>query len=239
MHSFSENLAVLTKSPTTATTTAPARILRKSVSFGDLEVRKFPIILGDHPDATTGPPVTIGWEVMSSFKIPIDEFETNRLGHRRPHNRLRMHPKTRMQMLERTNTPEEIEYATIQAMLIHEQRLQTFESVMFYDVMKLRIKRMLGLGLFWSPSSSSSSSTALLMKLNKDATTVTNKESKERRLKLGSRTLAPSPTTAIGTTTTTKPATPTVLADKNTTTTATAATTNKLQKTFLVRRSSC
>jgi hypothetical protein len=31
----------------------------KHVSFGDLEVRKYPVILGDHPECSMGPPVSI------------------------------------------------------------------------------------------------------------------------------------------------------------------------------------
>ena len=30
---------------------------KKHVSFGSLEVRKYPIVLGDHPDCSMGPPV--------------------------------------------------------------------------------------------------------------------------------------------------------------------------------------
>lgn len=33
--------------------------VKKRVSFGELEVRKFPIILGDHPDVNGGPPVGV------------------------------------------------------------------------------------------------------------------------------------------------------------------------------------
>lgn len=31
----------------------------KNVSFGDLEVRKYPVMLGDHPECSMGPPVSI------------------------------------------------------------------------------------------------------------------------------------------------------------------------------------
>ena len=32
--------------------------VKKRVSFGELELRKFPVILGDHPECYMGPPVS-------------------------------------------------------------------------------------------------------------------------------------------------------------------------------------
>jgi hypothetical protein len=34
-------------------------IATRHVSFGDLEVRKYPVMLGDHPECSMGPPVSI------------------------------------------------------------------------------------------------------------------------------------------------------------------------------------
>lgn len=34
-------------------------ITNKRVSFGDLQMRKYPVILGDHPECTMGPPVSL------------------------------------------------------------------------------------------------------------------------------------------------------------------------------------
>lgn len=46
---------------------------QKHVSFGDLEIRKYPVILGDHPDCTMGPPVS--FVALSVFDIAIVSVE--------------------------------------------------------------------------------------------------------------------------------------------------------------------
>lgn len=37
----------------------PCLLTKKRVSFGDLQMRKYPVILGDHPECTMGPPVSL------------------------------------------------------------------------------------------------------------------------------------------------------------------------------------
>ncbi|CAJ1950846.1 unnamed protein product [Cylindrotheca closterium] len=45
------------------------------VRFDSVEVREYPIILGDNPSCRQGPPITIGWEPKSDVFTPVDEFE--------------------------------------------------------------------------------------------------------------------------------------------------------------------
>ena len=40
--------------------TCSENLTNKRVTFGDIEFRKYPIILGDHPDCSIGPPVCLG-----------------------------------------------------------------------------------------------------------------------------------------------------------------------------------
>jgi hypothetical protein len=42
-------------------------LTEKHVSFGDTEVRKYPVILGDHPECSMGPPVSSLCEWSSEF----------------------------------------------------------------------------------------------------------------------------------------------------------------------------
>ena len=44
---------------------------RKSVQFSTVEIREYPIILGDNP-CTSGPPITIDWKHSSQTKLDLD-----------------------------------------------------------------------------------------------------------------------------------------------------------------------
>ena len=48
----------------------------KTVSFGDITITEYPIVLGDHPSCT-GCPITIGWEPMRRYTWSLDEYEQN------------------------------------------------------------------------------------------------------------------------------------------------------------------
>ena len=51
---------------------------KKSVRFSDITVREYPMILGDHPCVSCGPPITIDWQYSSEECLSIDEYvETN------------------------------------------------------------------------------------------------------------------------------------------------------------------
>jgi hypothetical protein len=46
-----------------------------SISFGSVSVHTHPITLGDNPAVSTGIPVTLDWEYVSSQYFDIDEYE--------------------------------------------------------------------------------------------------------------------------------------------------------------------
>ena len=50
----------------------------KHVSFGDVTVRRYERILGDHPDVSIGPPVSIGWDYYSQKPLSLDKYESKR-----------------------------------------------------------------------------------------------------------------------------------------------------------------
>lgn len=49
-----------------------------SVSFKNVEIREYPITIGDNPSVSTGPPITIGWEPQDEQVADIDEYESHR-----------------------------------------------------------------------------------------------------------------------------------------------------------------
>mmetsp|Transcript_3757 Transcript_3757/g.7708 ORF Transcript_3757/g.7708 Transcript_3757/m.7708 type:complete len:230 (-) Transcript_3757:22-711(-) len=60
-------------------TDSPLRIRRSSrVSFTNLEIRSYPVIIGDHPCCTLGCSVSLGWEYESSGLLSLEDYEAER-----------------------------------------------------------------------------------------------------------------------------------------------------------------
>jgi hypothetical protein len=70
--------AVVTETTTMKDTTA------KLVRFGDMEIHNHAIILGDNPAVSRGPPIAIGWDVLYTDRISVDEYERYRPERRPP-----------------------------------------------------------------------------------------------------------------------------------------------------------
>ena len=58
----------------TATTTAK----KKSVRFSTLEIRTYPITLGDNPSVSSGPPLTLDWNYTTVHTVAVSAYETER-----------------------------------------------------------------------------------------------------------------------------------------------------------------
>ena len=58
----------------------------KEVSFGQVHVRYYERILGDHPSCQSGPSMGIGWKYYKSCSINIDMWESHRRRRHRRHN---------------------------------------------------------------------------------------------------------------------------------------------------------
>ena len=63
----------------------PKRSLdRKSVTFHEVHIREYNLIVSDHPCCSAdGPPIGIGWDYLQQTPLTIALFERNRLGKRR------------------------------------------------------------------------------------------------------------------------------------------------------------
>lgn len=72
---------------------------KKNVSFAVVEVREYPIILGDSPACSTGAPISIGWNASASASYTIDEWEGERFIARRPKADLRVPASRRVELL--------------------------------------------------------------------------------------------------------------------------------------------
>lgn len=80
------------------------------VSFDNVEIREYPIELGDHPTITGGAPITLGWNHSHEEVFSINAYEEAREGNRRYNAEMRMPAYIRSQVLIRQGyTPSEIE----------------------------------------------------------------------------------------------------------------------------------
>jgi hypothetical protein len=48
---------------------------RRSVDFSTIEVRTYPIIMGDNPSVSSGPPFTIDWDHLDAEEIDLSDYE--------------------------------------------------------------------------------------------------------------------------------------------------------------------
>jgi len=97
--------------------------ITRRISFGDIEIRKYPVILGDHPDCEMGPPVTIDWEPFKRKTFSIDRFEELR-GTRRSKIELKMGWIERKHMLKQSSgaSDESMHSAAREAQRVRDRR---------------------------------------------------------------------------------------------------------------------
>ena len=53
---------------------------KKTVTFSELHIREYAMILGDHPACIQGPPVTVDWEPLQSYTVAVEEYESQLVG---------------------------------------------------------------------------------------------------------------------------------------------------------------
>jgi hypothetical protein len=51
---------------------------QKSVRFSTLEIRTYPITLGDNPSVSSGPPITLDWNPTSTQSFTVAAYESHR-----------------------------------------------------------------------------------------------------------------------------------------------------------------
>ena len=64
-----------TAATVTSTSTKPAK---KSVHFSDLEIRTYPVTLGDNPSVSSGPPLTLDWNYTTTHTFAVETYESQR-----------------------------------------------------------------------------------------------------------------------------------------------------------------
>jgi len=104
------------------------------VQFSCVMVREYPIIPGDNPAVTDGPPLALDWTANNIFSVKINKFERFREGKRRRSLHMKMPMSRRITLLmDQDFDVEKIVIATREAAAIRNQRLQTIASLTYAD----------------------------------------------------------------------------------------------------------
>ena len=59
--------------------TVSANEERRKVQFSVVQVREYERIIGDHPDVSVGPPLSLGWQYEETKPKPLDDYEQSRI----------------------------------------------------------------------------------------------------------------------------------------------------------------
>jgi hypothetical protein len=100
------------------------------VQFDAVNIREYPVIPGDNPAVSEGPPLTLGWTPSNGFSTTVDTFEKIRRGNRRYMNQMKMPSSMRVTFLIEQEYPiRDIAIATRQADIIRSERLHTMATL--------------------------------------------------------------------------------------------------------------
>merc|ERR1712194_691985 len=103
-------------------------VSKKKVTFGDLTISEYPIILGDNP-ACTGCPITMDWEPMRTYTRNLELHEYTKTQQRRNRRKLVIPIQRRSQMLlDAGYTEEQIIIRALQVAETKNEREETIKS---------------------------------------------------------------------------------------------------------------
>jgi len=96
-----------------------------SVTFNTVEVREYPIILGDNPAVSEGPPLTIDWAHSDVDEFGVEEYETTRPP-RRGTLEMNIPSNIRVECLKRCGyTTKDIMRRVQEVSVVKQRRLET------------------------------------------------------------------------------------------------------------------
>lgn len=100
--------------------------LRRQVTFHSVTIREYPMTIGDHPNCSFGPPVTLDWDYDEYESIDLNKFESHR-PRRRNLREMMLNYYRRKNMLLHWggHSEEELEAATKRASRVKKQRSVT------------------------------------------------------------------------------------------------------------------
>jgi len=101
--------------------------MERSVSFSCVEIRKYPIILGDNPSCKKGAPISIDWNYFEKNDHLIDDYELERNGNRRSKCEFKVGPVARKRILKEESgvSEERIRYAIMAVNQTQKRRIES------------------------------------------------------------------------------------------------------------------
>lgn len=140
-----DSQSILKSSP--AYIDVPEDQMRRRASFGTLEIREYPITLGDNPGGVQGPPVSLDWKhnEKRTKVIPLDAYEDTRAP-RRDRREMYMADNLRRWRLLRENgyTMDELNRACSAAENVRRQRRKSLKPQATFSKIKKSIVKMIG-----------------------------------------------------------------------------------------------
>ena len=113
----------------------------KVVSFSNVEVRYYPIILGDNPGSGYGAPVSISSDYFESATASIDHFEYHRKPRRTRQQLIKTHYSRKMLLKNIGYTEDEINERIREMRVIQKQRSASARSGIIYFAIQKIFKR--------------------------------------------------------------------------------------------------
>lgn len=84
---------------------------KRHISFHEVVVRDYDMVLGDHPNCSYGPPVTLGWHYVEYEPLNLNEYEFHH-SRRRPIRQLCLNYYRRKEILSLENSTDDLKKAT-------------------------------------------------------------------------------------------------------------------------------
>ena len=119
---------------------------KKSVSFSTISLQYYPIILGDNPACSQGPPITIDWDHFAKQTFDVDYYESEKECSRDT-SQMRIPGTFRARLLKITNgtTNKEIQPVLNEVRRIQLRRLSNSRTGVI-EGLKKKAGKLLGVG---------------------------------------------------------------------------------------------
>mmetsp|Transcript_26223 Transcript_26223/g.40647 ORF Transcript_26223/g.40647 Transcript_26223/m.40647 type:complete len:241 (-) Transcript_26223:189-911(-) len=130
--SYTETSVLMSETSSTLTSSnnsASIEDTRKAmVSFRNLEIREYPIIVGDNPSVSSGVPICIDWIYIEGQPQCLEEYEELRHS-RRSLAEMKIPAAVRAKMLRKTHSLKEVRLAQKESTKIRNQRKTTVATL--------------------------------------------------------------------------------------------------------------
>jgi hypothetical protein len=106
------------------------------VSFSEVTVYEFPVVLGDNPSCSNGCPIALGgFEHISKYSEDFDFYNYRRLGQRKSKRMLLIPPEVRTQMLIARGYPfEDVVDGAFEVIRVQELRMESLQTYKWNEI---------------------------------------------------------------------------------------------------------